>query len=205
MGRKTAQPQTSIAALSTLALAFAVSAGPSGAQVLEIQPDGGVVTYAGPAVYSSQGVRSLTPQAALDGGRSAPEAVALAIQDSAARHAVSAPLVEAVAWQESRFHQAAVSPKGALGVMQLMPATARSLGVDATTLAGNIDGGAAYLAQMLRRFQGDLPRALAAYNAGPEAVARYGGVPPYAETRTYVRAVLGRLAITGAGAALRVE
>jgi soluble lytic murein transglycosylase-like protein len=205
MGRETTQSQTSIATLTALALALAVSADPSVAQVLEIQPDGGVVTYAGPAIYSSQGVRSLTPQAPPIVARPAPEAVAMAIQDSAARHAISAPLVEAVAWQESRFHQAARSSKGAQGVMQLMPATARGLGVDATTLAGNIDGGAAYLAQMLRRFEGDLPRALAAYNAGPEAVVRYGGVPPYAETRAYVRAVLGRLAIAGSGAALRVE
>lgn len=205
MGRRTTQPQTSFAALTALALALAAAAGPSAAQVLEIQPDGGVVTYVGPAIYSSQGVRSLTPQAATSPAQPTPEAVAVAIRDSAARHAVSAPLVEAVAWQESRFQQAALSPKGAQGVMQLMPATARGLGVDATSLAGNIDGGAAYLAQMLQRFEGDLPRALAAYNAGPEAVARYGGVPPYSETRAYVRAVLGRLAIAGAGAAPRVE
>ena len=77
--------------------------------------------------------------------------------------------------------------------MQLMPATARTLGVDAADLKGNIDGGVIYLGQMLKRFEGDLPRALAAYNAGPEAVARYGGVPPYAETQAYVRAILDRL------------
>ena len=106
---------------------------------------------------------------------------------------MSVPLVEAVAWQESRYNQAAVSPKGAMGVMQLMPETARRLGVDAADLKSNIDGGVAYLGQMLDRFEGDLPRALAAYNAGPEAVQRYGGVPPYAETKAYVRAILGRL------------
>ena len=74
--------------------------------------------------------------------------------------------------------------------MQLMPATARKLGVDAGDLHGNIDGGVAYLSHMLQLFEGDLPRALAAYNAGPEAVQRYGGVPPYAETKAYVRAIL---------------
>ena len=189
------------AALAALALAMA---GPAAAEVLEIGANGGVVTYSGPAVYSDEGVRSLTPQQAAP-SRATPQEVAQAIQASATRHAVSAPLVEAVAWQESRFNQAAVSPKGALGVMQLMPATARTLGVDAATLAGNVDGGVAYLSQMLQRFEGDLPRALAAYNAGPEAVRRYGGVPPYAETQAYVRAIMSRLAIAGAGAALRAE
>jgi len=77
--------------------------------------------------------------------------------------------------------------------MQLMPSTARTLGVDAADLNGNVDGGVRYLAQMLQRFEGDLPRALAAYNAGPETVQRYGGVPPYAKTQAYVRAILGRL------------
>lgn len=175
------------------ALALAMT-GPATAQVLEIQADGGVVTYSGPSVYSSDGVRSLMPQpSAVAPARAAPEEVSRAIQDASVRHSVSTPLVEAVAWQESHYNQAAVSRKGALGVMQLMPETARRLGVDAADLKGNIDGGTAYLSQMLRRFEGDLPRALAAYNAGPEAVQRYGGVPPYAETQAYVRAILGRL------------
>ena len=174
-----------------------LAAGPAAAQVLEIQPDGGVVTYSGPAVYASEGVRSLVAQPAPAAAAPAPAEVSLAIRESAERHAVSPPLAEAVAWQESRFHQAAVSPKGAMGVMQLMPDTARRLGVDPGDLRANVEGGVTYLAQMLDRFGGDLPRALAAYNAGPEAVARYGGVPPFAETKAYVRAVLGRLG-TGA-------
>lgn len=81
--------------------------------------------------------------------------------------------------------------------MQLLPATASDLGVDPSDLQGNIDGGAAYLARQLRRF-GDLRLALAAYNAGPEVVARYGGVPPFAETQAYVRAILARLAASRA-------
>lgn len=166
------------------------------AQVLEIQPDGGVVTYSGPAVYSSEGARPIAPAAPPAGGpRATPAEVAAAIQDSAVRHAVPIPVVEAVAWQESRYNQAAVSPKGARGVMQLMPATAQTLGVDAADLKANIDGGAAYLASQIRRF-GDLRLALAAYNAGPEAVDRYGGIPPYSETQAYVRAILARLAVT---------
>jgi soluble lytic murein transglycosylase-like protein len=195
MGRRAIFPPIAIAAVSALALA---AAAPACAQVLEIGADGGVVTYAGPAVYRTEGVQSLVPQAAAPPAAAPPAEVALAIQDSAARHAVSAPLAEAVAWQESRFHQQAVSPKGAVGVMQLMPATARSLGVDAADLHANIDGGVTYLSLMLRRFEGDLPRALAAYNAGPEAVQRYGGVPPYAETKAYVRAILDRLATLSA-------
>jgi soluble lytic murein transglycosylase-like protein len=182
--------QGSLWGAALVASALAVAA-PCAAQVLEIAPDGGVTRYAGPAVYTDDGVRALTPQGAPT--PAPPAEVAQAIADSAQRHAVSAPLAQAVAWQESRFHQQAVSPKGALGVMQLMPATARTLGVDAADLKGNIDGGVIYLGQMLQRFEGDLPRALAAYNAGPEAVARYGGVPPYAETRSYVRAILDRL------------
>jgi soluble lytic murein transglycosylase-like protein len=189
--------------LTCVALAaFALStAGPAAAQVLEIGADGGVVTYSGPSVYSSEGVRSLRPQPRATGpAAAAPEEVSRALHDAAARHSVSHSLVEAVAWQESRFHQNAISPKGALGVMQLMPGTARRLGVDAMDLKGNIEGGVTYLGQMLARFRGDLPSALAAYNAGPEAVQRYGGVPPYAETKAYVAAILGRLsAVTTVG------
>jgi soluble lytic murein transglycosylase-like protein len=164
------------------------AAAPTLAQVLDIGPGGGVTTYSGPAVFSTDGVRSLTPPTA----PAAPAEVSQAIRESAERHAVSAPLAEAVAWQESRFRQAAVSSKGAVGVMQLMPATARQLGVDPADLKGNIDGGVAYLGQMIARF-GDLPRALAAYNAGPQAVERFRGVPPFAETRAYVSNILRRL------------
>jgi soluble lytic murein transglycosylase-like protein len=189
-----ASPSLRIAAAVAGAMLGAV-AWPAAAQVLAIGDDGAVTTYAGPQVYSSDGVRSLVPQAAAAPARAAPEEVARAIQDASARHAVATPLVEAVAWQESRYNQAALSPKGAMGVMQLMPGTARTLGVDASDLKGNVEGGVTYLSQMLQRFEGDLPKALAAYNAGPDAVQRYGGVPPYAETQAYVRAILGRLAV----------
>jgi soluble lytic murein transglycosylase-like protein len=189
-----ASPSLRIAAAVAGAMLGAV-AWPAAAQVLAIGDDGAVTTYAGPQVYSSDGVRSLVPQAAAAPAHAAPEEVARAIQDASARHAVATPLVEAVAWQESRYNQAALSPKGAMGVMQLMPGTARTLGVDASDLKGNVEGGVTYLSQMLQRFEGDLPKALAAYNAGPDAVQRYGGVPPYAETQAYVRAILGRLAV----------
>ncbi len=85
----------------------------------------------------------------------------------------------------------AVSVKGALGVMQLMPATAAELGVRPGVIEENIRGGALYLRRQLDRF-GSVPLALAAYNAGPGAVARYGGIPPYRETRNYVATILAR-------------
>jgi soluble lytic murein transglycosylase-like protein len=114
-----------------------------------------------------------------------------------ARYQLSPALVDAVAWAESRYRADAVSPKGAVGLMQLMPATARELGVkDARDPVQNIAGGAAYLRAQLDRFDGDIERALAAYNAGPGAVARYGAVPPYRETQRYVQSILNRLAQT---------
>lgn len=113
--------------------------------------------------------------------------------EAARRHGLDPDLVMAVAAVESGFRPAAVSPKGARGVMQLMPGTARDLGVaDPLDPAANVDGGTRYLRDLLARFDGDLPKALAAYNAGPGAVTRHQGVPPYKETRDYVRKVLRR-------------
>lgn len=101
-------------------------------------------------------------------------------------------MIKGVIKAESNFQITAVSHAGARGLMQLMPETARELGVDDPfDIEQNIDGGARYLRQMLDKFGGDLKTALAAYNAGPGAVEKYGGnVPPYLETKQYVRRVL---------------
>jgi soluble lytic murein transglycosylase-like protein len=111
----------------------------------------------------------------------------------ARRHGLDPDLVMAVVSVESGFRPQAVSPKGAQGLMQLMPKTASSLGVaDAFDPAQNLDGGTRHLGQLLTLYGGDLTRALAAYNAGEGAVHRHGGVPPYRETRAYVKRVLER-------------
>jgi soluble lytic murein transglycosylase-like protein len=113
-----------------------------------------------------------------------------AIHDAAREHGVDPRLIAAVARRESAFSETIVSDKGACGVMQLMPATARYLGVtNVFDARQNISGGARYLRTLLDTFGGDLDLALAAYNAGPGAVQKYRGVPPYRETQAYVAAV----------------
>jgi len=112
------------------------------------------------------------------------------IEAAARKYKVDPKLVAAVAEVESNGNQNAVSSAGAIGVMQLMPDTAASLGVDPYNKQQNVEGGAKYLRQMLDTFGGDTKKAVAAYNAGPGAVKDYGGVPPYKETQNYVNKVL---------------
>ena len=112
------------------------------------------------------------------------------ITTAAEKHGVDARLVAAVARRESAGNPQAISRTGACGIMQLMPNTARALGVtDVFDPEQNVNGGVRYLRRLLDQFNGDLDLTLAAYNAGPAAVQRYGGVPPFAETRAYVKAV----------------
>ena len=113
-----------------------------------------------------------------------------AARDAARRNGVPEDLFLRLVQQESGWNPGAVSPKGATGLAQLMPETANRLGVDHTNPQDNLDGGARYLRMMYDRF-GDWRLALAAYNAGPEAVEKYGGVPPYAETTNYVLRIMG--------------
>jgi hypothetical protein len=117
-----------------------------------------------------------------------------AVHQLAARFDLSPALIEALVWQESRWRENAVSPVGARGLAQLMPGTARELGVNPDDPLANLEGGARYLRQQLDRFDGDVEKALAAYNAGPGRVEKAGGIPRIRETQVYVAAVMGRLA-----------
>ena len=112
------------------------------------------------------------------------------LTSAAIRHGVDPKLVQAIAIAESNMNQDEISPVGAIGVMQLMPETAAGLGVDPYDEQENIEGGTMYLKQMLDKFNGDVPQAVAAYNAGPGAVQKFGGIPPYAETQNYVGRVM---------------
>lgn len=156
--------------------------------------DGGIIVYTGP-----DGLRRVVNVAAVTAPArvpAAPEARRSAlwpvVETTAREHGLDPHLIDLVIRMESGYNPRAVSPKGASGVMQLMPATARLYGVkDVFDAVENIRGGTRYLADLLRRFSSDLRLALAAYNAGPEAVARHNGVPPYAETQNYVHSILG--------------
>jgi len=120
--------------------------------------------------------------------------IADAVERAAAEHSLPPELIHSVIKVESNYNPAAVSPKGAQGLMQLIPATARRFGVvDAFDPADNIQGGAKYLRYLLDLYSGDYPLALAAYNAGEGAVAKYGTVPPYAETQNYLKSVAREL------------
>ncbi len=116
------------------------------------------------------------------------------INAAAEKFNVDADLIKAVIKAESNFDADAVSSSGALGLMQLMPATAESLGVDdPLDPAQNINGGTKYLHRLLDKYNNNVTLAVAAYNAGPGAVDKYGGIPPYSETQTYVKRVLNYL------------
>ena len=113
------------------------------------------------------------------------------INEASGRYRLDPDLVNSVIKAESDFHVRAVSPKGAQGLMQLMPGTASQLGVkNAFDPEANVDGGTKYLRELLEKYDFDIVKALAAYNAGPQRVERFGGVPPYTETRRYIRRIV---------------
>jgi len=143
----------------------------------------------GPTPPKPHVIRPMMPR-----GPAAPAAWHDTIAALAERYDLSPAVIEALVWQESRWHAGAVSPKGARGFAQLMPQTARAMGADPDNPVENITAGARYLHALLDSFHGNLELALAAYNAGPARVARDGRVPQIAETRGYVAAILARLA-----------
>ena len=165
---------------------------PASAQVIAIGPEG-VSAISGPAVVTPEGVVPIRTERKTPA--SSKHAAAAPLLESAGEAADLSPrLLEAIAYVESRFNTKAVSPKGAVGMMQLMPGTAADLGVDPHDPGENARGGADYLRKMVTMFGNNVELAVAAYNAGPAAVVKYGGVPPYAETRAYVDAVMDYLA-----------
>ena len=201
--------------LLTSPAAFALAAlcaVPAQADVLEVGTDGEARWLFAPAVQSAQELplaaaammaevpaeALMVPEHAVANtelqGAGVPAAYAAKVHELAARFDLSPALIEALVWQESRWRENAVSPVGARGLAQLMPGTARDLGVDSSDPFANLEGGARYLRQQLDRFDGDLERALAAYNAGPGRVIRAGGIPRIRETQLYVTAIMGRLA-----------
>jgi soluble lytic murein transglycosylase-like protein len=132
--------------------------------------------------------------------RAAPVEIETLVSEVSARHGLDPRLVTTVIGVESNFNALAVSPKGARGLMQLMPQTARQYGVrNVHDPRENVEGGVAYLRDLTRRYKGDLRLALAAYNAGPEAVERASGVPNFRETRDYLRKIEARYGVLSLG------
>ena len=168
----------------------------SGAQVDTVRRSDGVFVLSNnpdvrraPMVGATAGMRQ--PGRRFSQPTVAPRELRQKITEHALARDLDPRLVEALIRVESAFNTRAVSNKGAMGLMQLMPGTALELGVeDAFDVEENLRGGTAYLRQMLDRFRGDVTLAIAGYNAGPGAVEKYQGVPPYRETTDYVRRVL---------------
>ncbi len=139
-------------------------------------------------------VRTMVSNAGPAAEKPASQAIDAAVRQIASEQSLPPELLHSVIRVESNYNPGAVSPKGAQGLMQLIPETARRFGVlDSFDPVDNIQGGAKYLKYLLDLYKGDYPLALAAYNAGEKAVAKYGGVPPYRETQNYVAQVKKRL------------
>jgi soluble lytic murein transglycosylase-like protein len=164
-------------------------------------PPAGAVQTAAPGTFNVALAQALKPQLAPPDAAAPdapapvpPEQINQLVQQNADIWQVDPALIKSVIANESSFNANAQSPVGAQGLMQLMPETAASLGVkNPFDPAQNVAGGTRYLRSLLDRFKGDTRLAVAAYNAGPNAVEKYGDVPPYSETQSYVKNVLGSL------------
>lgn len=203
--------QTAARTVAGLALA-ALAAVPASADVLEIGVQGEAQWVTGPmarqvpltAQHDSAPmpaevplVAQLVPEYAVavpeTHARAIPAGYAAKVAELSHRFDLSPALIEALVWQESRWRENAVSSAGARGLAQLMPGTARDLGVNPNDPFANLEGGARYLREQLDRFDGDVEKALAAYNAGPGRVIAAGGIPRIRETQNYVVSIMGRL------------
>lgn len=193
-----------------LALAGAAAAlpGVASADVLQIESDGARWVAGGPVIPEAAAAVTVdedTLEMLPDGSgfhpasvtsvadAAGPERFRARVAELAAKYDISPTLLEAVVWQESRWNVAAVSPVGARGLAQLMPGTARQMGVNPADPMANLEGGARYLRMQLDAFGGDIERALAAYNAGPARVQKAGGIPRIRETQLYVASIMARL------------
>ena len=213
-----------LAALSSLrrqwrfgSAAFGVVVGllasPVSAQVMDIASDGTVSVRQGSGASTWEVVSAASDETVDENGAPVvpngavtdigpapvPAQYAAALAQAAAAANISPSLLAALVWQESRWNAQAVSRKGAVGLAQLMPATARYLGVNPADPIANLNGGARYLRQLLDQFDGDVEKALAAYNAGAARVRSAGGIPAIAETRNYVSSIVRRISSSSTG------
>jgi soluble lytic murein transglycosylase-like protein len=179
-----------VRAVTLILGAMLCAAGPAHAQVRQRDLDGDLVFTLRPRQKPSDapGSGRVTPPS-----RGASREIDGLVREISRRYDMDPGLIATVVGVESGFNRMAVSPKGARGLMQLMPETARQYGVrDVHDPRENLEGGVAYLSDLVRRYNGDMKLALAAYNAGPEAVARASGVPNFRETRDYLQRIEAR-------------
>lgn len=190
------------AAIGLLACILSVCARPASAQIASLVDESGkrVFVNAEPPASKPGSARHSAPAGRRGAAGMMREELERLVHETAERHQVDPVLVRAVIEAESNWNPQALSSKGAQGLMQLVPGTAGDLGVkDAFDPGQNLDGGVRYLKMLLEKYDGDLERALAAYNAGPSAVERAGGVPNYRETRAYVQKVTDSYFRPGSG------